>query len=186
MRFNNHSELAGQHAFLSASKHHWVNYTDEKMARAFAAAMAAQRGTQMHELARNLILMGVNLPRNGKTINRYVNDGIGYRMTPEQVLFYSRNAFGTADTISFRKNLLRISDLKTGITPTSMRQLEVYVALFCLEYGLKPNEFDAELRIYQNDDVKLHIPDPGDIFHIMQKIVEFDKQINRIREEEDL
>lgn len=184
MRFNNHSELAGQHAFLSASKHHWVNYTDEKLDRAFIAAMAAQRGTAMHELARNLIVMGVKLPRTPKTINMYVNDGIGFRMIPEQVLFYSPNAFGTADTISFRKDLLRISDLKTGVTPTSVRQLEVYMALFCLEYAIKPSDISAELRIYQNDDIKLHIPDPVDILIIMEKIVAFDKRIKLIREEE--
>src|SRR6478735_2554298 len=134
MRFNPHSDLNGYHAFLSASKHHWVNYTDEKLDRAFVANQAALRGTQMHDLARDLIRMGVKLPRTPKTINMYVNDGIGFRMIPEQVLYYSPNAFGTADTISFRKDLLRISDLKTGITPTSMRQLEVYTAFFCLEY----------------------------------------------------
>jgi Protein of unknown function (DUF2800) len=184
MRFNQHSDVAGYHAFLSASKHAWVNYTDEKLDRAYIANRAAARGTAMHDLARDLIRMGVNLPRNQKTINRYVNDGIGFRMEPEQVLYFSPNAFGTADTISFRKELLRISDLKTGITPTSMRQLEVYAALFCLEYRYKPNEITMELRIYQNDDVKLHIPDPVDILLIMEKIVAFDKRINTIREEE--
>jgi len=184
MRFSQHSELAGFHAFLSASKHHWVNYTDEKLDRAYIANMAAQRGTAMHELARDLIRMGVKLPRSQKTINLYVNDGIGFRMTPEQVLYYSPNAFGTADTISFRKEVLRISDLKTGITPTSERQLMVYEAFFCLEYKIKPSEIQAELRIYQNDDIKLYIPEPDVIFHIMDRIITFDKRINAMREED--
>lgn len=183
MRFNNHSELVGQHAFLSASKHSWVNYSEEKLDRAYTAAQAAARGTAMHELACDLIRMGVKLPRTQKTINMYVNDGIGYRMVPEQVLFYSINSFGTADTISFRKDLLRISDLKTGVAPCNIRQLEVYEALFCLEYGIKPTEIEAELRIYQNDDVNLHIPNPIDILSIMEKIVSFDKRINQLREE---
>lgn len=128
--------------------------------------------------------MGVKLPRTKTTMNMYVNDGIGFRMTPEQVLFYSFNAFGTADTISFRNNLLRISDLKTGITPCSFRQLEIYVALFCLEYMFKPHEIQIELRIYQNDDVQLHVPDPEVILHIMDRMVTFDKMIDRIREED--
>lgn len=184
MRFNQHLELAGQHAFLSASKYHWVNYSDDKLERAFGSAMAARRGDQLHQLAKDLILLGVKLPRTKTTMNLYVNDGIGFRMTPEQVLKYSFNAFGTADTISFRQNKLRISDLKTGITPCSFRQLEVYVALFCLEYMVKPHEIEIELRIYQNDDVQLHIPDPEVILHIMDRIVTFDKMIDRIREED--
>lgn len=184
MRFNSHSELAGYHAFLSASKHHWVNYNEEKLDRAYIANMAAARGTAMHDLARDLIRMGVKLPRTPKTINMYVNDGIGFRMVPEQVLYYSPNAFGTADTISFRKDLLRISDLKTGITPTSMRQLEIYTAFFCLEYRVKPGDIQIELRIYQNDEVKLHVPEIDDIAHIMDKTIAYDKRITALREEE--
>lgn len=183
MRFNSHSELAGLHAFLSASKYHWVNYSDEKLDRAFLSNQAARRGDQLHQLARDLITMGVKLPRTKTTMNLYVNDAIGFRMTPEQVLYYSMNSFGTADTISFRENKLRISDLKTGITPCSMRQLEVYVALFCLEYQVKPHEIEIELRIYQNDEVQLSIPDPETILHIMDRIITFDKRINAIREE---
>ena len=31
MNWNNHSSLKDQHAFLSASKYHWVNYDNEKI-----------------------------------------------------------------------------------------------------------------------------------------------------------
>ena len=184
MRFNNHSDLAGYHADLSASKHHWVNYSDEKFDRSYLATMAARRGTALHDLARQAILLGVNMPRTKKTINMYVNDGIGFRMKPEQILFYSANAFGTADSIAFRKDLLRVSDLKTGVTLTSMRQLEVYTAFFCLEYKVKPSDIQVELRIYQNDEIKLHVPEPDDILHIMDRVITFDKRINAMREED--
>jgi hypothetical protein len=113
----------------------------------------------------------------------YVNDAIGYRMTAEQMLFYSVNCFGTADAISFRNKVLRIHDLKTGTTPTSMKQLEVYAAMFCLEYGYKPYEIDIELRIYQNDDIMEEVPEADDIVHIMDKIVTFDKQIEILKAE---
>ena len=183
MRFNKHSDLVGLHAFLSASKYHWVNYDDEKLARVYTTAMAAQRGTELHALAHDLIRLGVKLPRTTKTLNMYVNDALGFRMTPEQVLFYSPNCFGTADAISFRRNVLRISDLKTGVTPSSEHQLEVYAALFCLEYGFKPFEIEIELRIYQNDEVRIYEADPDLITHIMDKIVTFDKRINELRAE---
>lgn len=185
MNFNRHSELAGLHAFLSASKYHWINYDDEKLEATFRTALAAQRGTEMHELGYRLIKMGVKLPESRKTINQYVNDAIGFRMTPEVVLFYSTNAFGTADCISFdaETNMLRIHDLKTGTTRTSEHQLEIYAALFCLEYGYRPSELDIELRIYQNDDVQIYIPTLEDLTHIIDRIVTFDKYIDRIREE---
>ena len=183
MRFNTHFDLVGKHAFLGASKHHWVNYDDEKLDRVFQTAMAAKRGTELHDLAFNAIRLGVKLKGSKKTLNLYVNDAIGYRMIPEQILFYSDNSFGTVDAISFRKNLLRIHDLKTGVTPTSMRQLEVYAALFCLEYKVKPGEIDMELRIYQNDEVLIYNPEVDDILHIMDRIITFDNRINALRAE---
>ncbi len=64
MRFNRHSELEGRHAFLSASKYHWVNYTDDKIDRVYTAAMAAARGDRLHSIAHDLIREGVKLPRS--------------------------------------------------------------------------------------------------------------------------
>ncbi|WP_300899385.1 DUF2800 domain-containing protein [Turicimonas muris] len=184
MNFNRHSELEGLHAFLGASKYHWVNYDDEKLEESYLKAMAKRKGTELHEFAAQCIKLGVKLPKNSKTLNMYVNDAIGYKMTPEQPLFYSVNCFGTADAISFKKNKLRIHDLKTGITPASMRQLEIYASIFCLEYDVSPNEIDMELRIYQSDEVLISDPQREDILYIMSKIVNFDKKIERLKEEE--
>lgn len=182
MHFNKHLDLVGSHAFLSASKYHWINYDDEKLAKTFEKKMTAQRGTELHELAHNAIRLGVKL-QGKSTIARYVNDAIGFRMSSEQILFYSYNAFGTADTVSFRRNLLRIHDLKNGVTPTSEHQLEVYAALFCLEYMIKPFDIGIELRIYQSDDVRIYEGDPDIITHIMDKIITFDKIIEQMKKE---
>jgi hypothetical protein len=181
--FNKHSNLVGQHAFLSASKYHWVNYDDQKLDASFISAMAARRGTELHNLAHDLIRLGVKLPKTPTTLNMYVNDALGYRMIPEQVLYFSENCFGTADAISFRRNKLRIHDLKTGITPTSEKQLEIYAAMFCLEYGLLPTELETELRIYQSDEVRIYEADPDSITHIMDKIRTFDRRIRELKGE---
>ena len=181
MRFNDHYHLIGQHAFLSASKYHWTNYDEVKLDATFIKYLAVQKGTDLHALACECIRLGVKLPKSKKTLNLYVNDAIGYRMTPEQVLYYSDNCFGTADTISFRKNVLRIHDLKTGVTPTSMRQLEIYAALFCLEYRVSPLDIAIELRLYQSDDVIIYEPPLDDIRTIMDKIIIFDKRIEKIK-----
>jgi hypothetical protein len=114
----------------------------------------------------------------------FVNDAIGFKMTSEQILFYSINCFGTADAISFRGNLLRIHDLKTGTTKASMSQLLIYAALFCLEYDIRPGDIEIELRIYQNNDVDILNPTADMILPIMDKIVQFDKLLNKLKEEE--
>lgn len=183
MNFNTHYAIAGKHAFLSPSNYHWINYDDHKLEARWIAARAAARGTALHELAHQAIRLGVKLSKADKTLSMYVTDGIGYKMNVEQPLYYSDNCFGTADTISFRRNTLRIHDLKTGLTPTSEHQLEAYAALFCLEYGVSPFEITTELRIYQNDEVRVYDPDPDMIVHIMSKIVAFDRRIELFKEE---
>lgn len=183
MNFNDHSRLVGKHAFLSPSNYHWLNYDDQKLFARFTSAMAAQRGTDLHDLAHNCIKLGVKLPKTRTTINLYVNDGIGFRMSCEVGLYYSPNCFGHADNLAFRSNKLRISDLKTGISPASFQQLKIYAALFCLEYGVDPYSIEIELRIYQHNDVQLFIPNAEEIVEIMEKIVYFDQKVEKLKEE---
>ncbi len=182
MIFNQHSGLAGKHAFLSPSTYSWLNYDEQKLEARFHTVMAARRGSDIHALAHEAIRLGIKLSRANQALSTYVNDAIGYRMRCEQTLYYSDNCFGTADTLSFRRNKLRVHDLKTGITATSIKQLEVYAALFCLEYGFSPFGLDIELRIYQREDIRISEPTPESILEIMDKIVEFDQQIEAIKE----
>lgn len=184
MNFNEHSKLKGQHAFLGASKYHWLNYDEEKLIATYRALMAAQKGVKVHAFASDAIELGEKLPRKHKTLNMYVNDAIGFKMKPEQTLVYSSNCFGTADAISFRNGTLRIHDLKTGTTPVHMEQLLIYAALFCLEYGIRPGDIETELRLYWMDDVIVDNPGVETIAPIMDKIITFDTIINDIRGEE--
>ena len=126
MNFMKHSNLEGQHAFLGASKYHWINYDEEKLTNTYYRFMATLKGTELHDFAARCIKLGQKLPKSHKTLNMYVNDAIGFKMTPEQILYYSDNCFGTADSISFRDNFLRIHDLKTGEIDAHMEQLMIY------------------------------------------------------------
>lgn len=180
-QFNTHSRLAGLHAFLGASNYHWINYDRDRLAEVWHNSQAAKRGTELHALAHQLIRLGVKLPKNGKTLNAYVNDGIGYQMSTEQLLVYSYNCYGTADSIAFKKELLRIHDLKTGAIAGNMNQLKVYAAMFCLEYGYKPGDIEYVLRIYQNDEVVEETDVMDQVAHIMSKIVSFDQMIESFK-----
>lgn len=180
MIFNTHSNLKGKHAFLSPSKYHWTNYSEEKLISLYSRQMAQAHGTRLHAFAQAAIELGIRLPRSRNALHQFVNDAIGHKMQTEQILFYSPIAFGQADAISFRNNLLRIHDLKTGSSRVSMRQLEVYAALFCLEYEYQPNKIDILLAIYQGTELHQYVPDPMDIRMIMDKVIRFDQKISEI------
>lgn len=184
MNFVRHSNLEGLHAAFSPSQPSWLRYSDETAIETYSNKKVAALGTRLHAWAKETIDLGIKQPKSKKTLYSYVNDAIGYKMSTEVVLFYSERFFGTADAISFRDNMLRIHDLKTGKTPAKMEQLEVYAALFCLEYKVKPGEIDMELRLYQNDTVLVHNPTAEDILPIMDKIVHLDKLLNSVDIEE--
>ena len=183
MNFNEHWAQVGKHAFLGASQHAWLNYTEADLEAAYNRYLAKERGTRLHALAAELIDVRQNLPRTKAhlTFNEYVNDAIGFGLQPEKVLYFSDNAFGTADAITFKNNVLRIHDLKTGVTPVHIEQLYVYAALFCLEYNKNPEDIMIILRLYFQNQVIEKIPEPKDIREIMAKIILFDKRIKDIQ-----
>ena len=195
MKLNKHSNLKGQHAFLSPSNVHWINYTDEKLISVYEKRiLAVERGTRLHEYACSAIELNRKQPKSKDTVCMYINDAIGYRMTPEQTLYYSDLCYGTADAIMFdpKKKLLRIHDLKTGETPAHMDQLITYAALFFLEYqnqikfeyGLTINDIMVELRIYQNCEVVPYLPSPDELLTRMDTIVRMDRILQERKEEE--
>ena len=184
MVFENISRLEGQHAILGASQHAWLRYDDAKLISYYQSLKAKELGTRLHALAAEHIELGLRMPKSDATLNKYINDAIGYKMTPEQLLYYSDHSFGTADSISFRKNVLRIHDLKTGANPAYkmdkqtgeyiLEQLEIYAALFCLQYGAKlgftPNDIEFALSIYQNNDIFTEAPTADKIKWTMDRI----------------
>ena len=178
MNFNKHLELKDKHATLSPSKPYWLNYTQDQIRAFIISQNAATRGTRLHNLAAELIQEGLKLRGSTQTLTSYVNDAIGYGMTPEVGLKYTDTCFGHADAIDFNHGLLRIHDLKTGAGPVHMEQLEIYAALFLLEYervmGVNPLNTKVNLRIYQNDDIQEYAPDKDRIEEVIYLIKEKD------------
>ena len=194
MNFVRHSNLEGLHATFSPSQSSWLRYDDDTAIEVYTNKKAAEIGTRLHAWAKETIDLGIKQPRSKRALYAYVNDAIGFKMDTEVVLYYSPYFFGTADAISFRDNFLRIHDLKTGKKgkiESHLEQLEIYAALFCLEYKIKPNEIGMELRVYKDDCVDgfrpplRHEPDPQDILDIMDKIVHLNKLLERIDYKED-
>lgn len=192
MNFNPHYDLEGRHAFLSASSSSWIRYDAEKVVRVFKNRLNAAHGTAQHEVAKQLIKLRIKLPKVPTTLNMYVNDAIGFHMTPEVVLVASGNAFGTADAIWVGPNvhsedksrdLLRIHDLKTGEGAVKFDQLYIYAAFYCIEYMVSPHEIDMEFRIYQNDERLIEEGDPVKVQEIIDLIYEFDPLIDAARKE---
>jgi hypothetical protein len=190
MVFKNHSNLEGTHAPFSASKSSWLRYTDEKIVEVRDNMKAKELGTRLHEWAAETIELGIKMPKTKKTINAYINDAIGFNMTPEVVLFYSMYFYGTADAINYNEKtkVLRIHDLKTGKSKPSMKQLEAYAALFILEYAeqlnFDPMSINIELRIYQiGEPVLWHTPENSYILDICEAIKANDKIVKQTQSE---
>lgn len=173
MKFRKHYDLQGKHAFLGASTNHWLNYSEDKIVTSYHNSKKKELGTKLHSFASEAIKLGIKLANYKKALNMFVNDAIGFQMESEVVLYASDYAFGTADAISFKDKLLRIHDLKTGTTPVTMVQLDVYAALFCIEYQIDPYEITILQRIYQGSDVIEQEGDPDNIKDIMRKISDF-------------
>ena len=195
MKWKDRSNLLGQHAFLSPSNVHWVNYTDEKLISVYEnKVLAVERGTKLHEYACKAIELNRKQPKTKDTVSMYINDAIGYRMRPEQPLFYSNLCFGTCDAIAFdpKKKILRIHDLKTGTTPAHMDQLLTYAALFFLDYGreveledkLRVMDIYTELRIYQNSEFVAYAPTPDEILTRMDLVVKFSRLLEERKADE--
>lgn len=176
MRFNEHWNLEGRHAFLSPSNPHWIRYDADKLIKVYRNMQAKQRGTELHAFAADAIRLGRKLSNGRDALNRHVNDAIGFGLQPEKILYYSDHCFGTADAINFDDGVLRIHDFKSGEHPASFDQLKVYAALFCLEYGFDPTQINIVLRIYQNrllqsNEAYEEVPEADQILYLMDHIV---------------
>ena len=199
MILNQHSELVGKHAAFGGSNWRWINYeNDEDFIRALISKQATDIGTGVHEYASRHIRRGfklgnnkdaknelllylleechipeyaIDIPNLFDNLRNYVNDAVGFHMTPEVPIKYSEGVFGTADALIFTDGLLRIHDLKTGYMPAHIEQLMVYAAFYCLEYRVKPIDISYELRIYQNNEIWVEQPDPMDIQRITKQAV---------------
>lgn len=206
MNWNQHRNLEGSHAFLSASKYNWLSKTNEEIVQSYTNSFAQAIGTLSHAFAADYIrfreklkkgdsrTLKMDLMRKGipeyaidiraffPTVMRYVNDSIDFMMDPEVLLYYSDLCFGTADSIQVSNGVLRIHDLKTGTTVAKIDQLKIYAALFYLEYGQKPERLRTELRIYQSDDIIVHEPEVDEIREVMDAIVEKDRVLQKLKE----
>lgn len=183
MNWKQHFNLKNTHALLGASQCAWLAYDEAKLIKTIKSDMAAERGTKLHDLAQQMISLGVDFAGETDNYKQYVNDAIGFRMQPEQVLWYSENIYGAADAIAFDGKMLRIHDLKTGSGKVHIEQLLIYAALFCLEYCVKPTDIDIELRLYHKDGIIIGNPTAEDVLPIMDKIIKFDKLIEQMKEE---
>lgn len=171
------------HAVFSPSQPSWLNYTEEQTIERYQKAQATEMGTRLHAWAAETIALNIRQSRTHKTLNMFVNDAIGFRMTPENDdthatrFVYSEFFFGTCDAYCYNNGVLRIHDLKTGKGPVHPEQLEIYAALFFLQEKQDPFKNQTILRIYQNDDVVEWEPEPERIKGIMDLIVDRDKAL---------
>lgn len=212
MNFIKHSDKVGKHAMLSASSWRWIDDDREGLLKRITSQYATVVGDILHKIACEHIRFSIKLNKYDKknvilrllsegippmvldrmgidsmfdNLLSYVNDCIGYKMTPEVVLMYSDLMWATTDAIIFdeREHFLRIHDLKSGVTQAHMEQLLIYEGLFCLEYQVSPEDVNSELRIYQSNQIIYLEPTPEEVRGVMDQIVTGDQLLREIKQE---
>ena len=67
MNFKTYSYLEGKHSALSPSSYIWMRKNDDEFRQAYLNSKAKEKGTKLHEIAKNLIEEGIKLPKSHKT-----------------------------------------------------------------------------------------------------------------------
>lgn len=57
MNWNDHSKLVGLHAFLGASKYHWINYDAARLAETYASYQAKKMAQDCTHLRQSVLLL---------------------------------------------------------------------------------------------------------------------------------
>lgn len=176
----NQQYLDTEHAFMSPSNYHWLNYTKERLIEVWDAKQNASLGTRLHIFAQECINLRIRVdPISHPTVAIFVNDAIDLGMYSEVHLEYDELCYGTADVLLFAHNILHIWDLKTGNNRVHHSQLYIYAAIFCLQNAIDPYSIQYDLRIYQHGKRVPSITYPERIANTMATIV---NDCNIIRE----
>lgn len=138
------------HAMFSPSDKAWLKYDRNKILSRIEQFRAVQRGTELHELAKKAIDLGVKLDPSNGCLSQYVSDCIELGMNTEILVSYSPDIQGTADAILFNpeSGWLYVFDLKTGERKADITQCIIYAAIWCLQFRVEPLTIKFDLRIY--------------------------------------
>lgn len=180
-KWNDHWKLKGKHSEFSPSSPAWINYDETKLVNVHINKEKKELGTRLHEFASEAIQLKRKQSTAKDTVNIFINDSIKLNMASEKTLYYSDAFFGTSDAIKLEGGKLLIFDLKTGEHKADYRQLDIYAALFCLEYGYDPRDLEIEERIYQFNTFTVNVPDQNYIVDLMERIVRFDQVLEQYK-----
>ena len=144
MNYETYSNLVGKHAMFSPSSTNLLDKDNQYIVGFWARKFIPEIGTALHDIARAHIKNSIKLTKYTKSevllalidtykiplpvIKRaidfddkyknlmiYVNDAIKYRMIPEQILYFSKLIFGTADAISALDDIERTGVLRIHV-----------------------------------------------------------------------
>ena len=182
MSWGRYSKLKGQHALLSPSNYHWINYDKEKLLKVLYNQKMKERGTKLHEFASEAI----NLKRyqaGNDNVSQFVNDCIDMKMHSEEVVYATEYAFGTADAINEVNDVIYIFDLKTGEHKAKFTQLYLYAAFYCIMNDINPISKKYVFRIYQYEEYEQLEGDPLEVKRLMELTIEDSDVVKAIEEE---
>lgn len=72
MQWNKHSDLEGKHAFLSASKHYWLGYSEDRLITSYQNENRKELGTILHAFAAANVENCITMPKSNRDMIKMI------------------------------------------------------------------------------------------------------------------
>lgn len=72
MQWNKHSDLEGKHAFLSASKHYWLGYSEDRLITSYQNENRKELGTVLHAFAAASVENCITMPKSNRDMIKMI------------------------------------------------------------------------------------------------------------------
>ena len=113
MLWNDHSKIKGQHAFLSPSGYHWINYSPDDLVNRIISSYMSDVGTILHEVAEKYIRNGIKMQKSDKRLIKMelIEHYIPYRVVDSldiDSIFLNLQAYINDAHVGFLKQIKRM------------------------------------------------------------------------------
>lgn len=156
MQWNKHSDLEGKHAFLSASKHYWLGYSEERLIRAYQNENRKELGTVLHAFAAANIDNCITMPKSNREMMKMIkNYMLGQKLSKDFIAMLDYLPIAVIDT------------LRAYINDAIGFKMKPEVVLFYSKYCFGT----ADAISFRNKVLRVHDFKSGDITASMEQLM---------------
>lgn len=156
MQWNKHSDLEGKHAFLSASKHYWLGYSEERLITSFQNENRKELGTVLHAFAAANIENCITMPKSNRDMIKMI----------KIFMLGQKSSRDLIDALTYLP-LIVIDTLRAYINDAIGFKMKPEVVLFYSKYCFGT----ADTISFRNKLLRIHDFKSGDIAASMDQVM---------------